>query len=142
MRIEPLMPASAYTTYAILAPLATHFRAATCEEVDCPNWRYGWKTILPSDSDLIAVLKGSGRAYTETKAPGGLVEFTFKPGQSCFKASQHRVRIERPELFVRRPGDFRGNPTRERPFVHAKPEHWVEDFATHQDDIRSEIEKG
>jgi hypothetical protein len=52
------------------------------------------------------------------------------------------VRIDKPPLFLVRDGDWRGNPRRTRARQHLNPGNWVEDFATHQQAIADEIEKG
>lgn len=124
-----------YQTWQIAAPRSTHWRSATCAEVDCPNYRNGWKTIVPAGSDLEDLARRSGRAFAE-KPDGNLIEFTFHAGQPCFRAADHRMRVERPELFVVRGGDARGNPRGIRPKVYDKPYQWVDDMHTHLDRLK------
>ena len=129
-----IVPVTAMKTYAVAAPLATHWRAATCVEVDCPNHLHGWVTRVDERTELgvsqaIYVRSQAGRRYREERDEGGLTVFTFEAGQTCF--GQHRTPIGRPELFIVRDGDHRGNPTGNRR-VHQRPEDWVEDFALHQ----------
>lgn len=143
-RVDPVLPVGAMKTYQILAPLSTHWRDATCEEIDCPAMQRGWKTIIDeSDKDgqrrAHYIRRISGRQFTEERGPDGLVTFTFTAGQKCFR--QHRTRIERPEHFLVRPGDWRGNPTGQY-FRHTEPEHWVEDFGEHQQNLADRMEKG
>ena len=140
-RIDPAMPVTAYKTYQAVLPLATHWRAATCEEAGCGYYLAGWQTIVPAGSELEALVRGSGRRFTEAAQPGGLIEFTFPAGQACFRAAAHRVPTGRPERLFVRDGDWRGNPTgqvRE----HTRPQDWQEDFAGHQDRLRTAIERG
>lgn len=92
-------------TFRATAPLSTHWRQATCDEVDCPQFLNGWKTVLPQGSDLVAVLKGSGRAYATERVADGLVEFVFPAGQPCFKASTHRIQTGRPAILLHGPRD-------------------------------------
>lgn len=144
-RMDPLMPAAAYQTYQILAPVETHWRDATCAEVACPHHERGWITRVHEGDALGQAQAGyirhrAGRVFTEARTPDGLTQFTFKPGQRCF--AQHRIRLDRPEFFVRRGGDWRGDPFGERPFVHSSAADWVDDFATHQQKIADTIEKG
>lgn len=82
----------------------------------------------------------SGRNFLESvdEATGKTV-FDFAPGQECF--SPHKVRIDKPEIYVVRGGDFRGNPTGDRR-VHDRPEDWVEDFALHQDQVAAQQDRG
>lgn len=135
-RADPVLPVQAMQTYSIRVPQATHWRSASCEEVECSAYLKGWKTILPGNSDLIYLLKRSGRRYTEQRVDAGLIEFTFAAGQSCFKASQHKVRIARPEIYVVRGGDWRGSTGIIR--RHTQPEHWVEDMQERLDGIRNQ----
>lgn len=132
--IQPNAPVGMYKTYQIAMPVETHFRKATCEEVDCKNYKNGWMTRVPVDSDLERLVRSSGRKWQHEYTEGAERVFTFAPGTACFQESQHRVSLERPALFIVKDGDFRGNPTG-RYMQHTKPEHWVEDFAEHQENI-------
>jgi len=144
-RLQPKLPVDAMKTYQVSAPLATHFRIATCEEVDCKHHREGWKSVIDESSTLgqmqaYHIRNRSGRRYTEdrNRAPGMTV-FVFEPGQKCF--SQHHVPLERPALYVVRDGDWRGNPTGSLR-KHTKSEDWVDDFQNHQDKLATELQKG
>lgn len=141
-RIEPLMAPGAYKTYLLAAPVSTHFVAATCAEVGCPNYLNGWRTIVPEGSDhadLVRSLRGRWH-FTEQAQPGGLVEFTFPAGQPCFEASTHRRRLEREPRFVIRGGDHRGNPSGDRAEVSAAS--WLDNFGEHQERLASRFERG
>ncbi|UOZ10546.1 hypothetical protein [Amycolatopsis sp. WQ 127309] len=144
MILKPLLPAHAKKTYSIIAPRATHWRKATCDEVDCEAQEFGWASAIDETTDLgqrqaqyIRTL--SGRRFGEHRNSAGLTIFEFAPGQQCFTA--HEVPLGRPELFVVRGGDTRGW-TNEGNRVHANGEDWVDDFATHQQKIADAIEKG
>lgn len=144
-RIPPVGPAAAYKTYQVLAPKATHFRPATCTEVECPNQALGWRTVIDENTDLgqkqgYYIRKESGRRFVEERMPDGLTSFTFEAGQTCF--TDHQVSLERPELFLVRGGDHRGDPTGARPYQHTGPDQWLDDFATHQDGIAEELARG
>lgn len=146
-RLPPAMPAGAYKTFQIVTPLRTHFRPGTCAEVDCPGYLNGFRTRVDERTDLGQsqahyIRKESGRRFTEDRDDAGLTVFTFEPGQRCFASGDHKVRIDRPELFLTRPGDWRGNPEGGRPYQHTRPEHWTEDFAEHQQKLADRIEKG
>lgn len=142
-RIEPKMPASAYKTYSIAAPVATHWRKASCAEVDCPRYLNGWRVHVEQlTPELLHTAKTArhpvnGRwvpyRYTEVRVTEGQTYLVFEAGQPCFAAAEHRKRVERPELYVVRDGDWRGNPRGTEARRHERPEHWVEDFAEHQD---------
>ena len=142
-RIEPAMPPQAYKTYAMLSPIDTHTRQATCEEYGCDDYRQGWRvrveTLTP---DLLHAARTSGRKYTEQSIAEGETYLVFEPGQACFKAATHRAPIGRPPLYLVRDGDHRGNPRGTKARLHQRPADWVEDFAEHQQALADEIKKG
>lgn len=145
-RLAPKMPAAAYTTYRVVAPLRTHFRAATCVEAACPQMQYGWRSIIDESTNLGQmqahyIRRESGRHFTEEKQSDGQTVFTFTAGQPCFQ--EHRLRIEdKPEIFLREGGDWRGNPLGTERVRHTRPEFWQEDFALHQDKLARAAEQG
>lgn len=133
-------PAQAFKTYQIVAPRKTHFRLATCQEVGCAAYQNGWITALDErdpDSRNAAqwIRVKSGRHFVESRRADGTTQFVFKPEQQCFRP--HQTRIDKPELYIVRGGDHRANPTQEVR-RHTRPEHWVEDFAEHQDRIANQ----
>lgn len=143
-RIPPAMPVQAYKTYGIVAPVATHWRAATCDEVACPAYQNGWDTHV-NEADQLGqrqahyIRREAKRSFTEARRPDGLTTFSFPPGQVCFR--QHRTRIEREELFLMRTGDHRGSPDGVRR-SYDRPDQWVDDFAEHQDAISRLNQRG
>ncbi|NUS54142.1 MAG: hypothetical protein HOV66_04670 [Streptomycetaceae bacterium] len=141
-RLEPNMPAHAYQTFQIASPIETHWRPATCEEYGCEQYASGWRVRVEglSAADLHAI-RTSGRRCRQVDVAEGETWFVFEPGQACFQAPTHKVPLGRPELFVVRGGDVRGNPTGDS-YQHSSAESWVDDFATHQDKIARVVEKG
>lgn len=140
--VLPRLPVTAVKTYQIVAPVRTHHRKATCAEVNCQHYLHGWRTILPAnDTDMLTIARRSGRRCVETRLPEGLIEFAFEAGQPCFRTSQHMVRIDKPELFVVRGGDWRGNPRGEFR-THTGPDQWLDDFANHQDRLKTAADRG
>lgn len=140
-RIEPSGPPGAYQTFQIAAPRSSHFKKATCEQFGCPAWQSGWATVLPKGDDRAYYIRHhSGRRFTETWDET-TVTFTFPPGQVCFGAADHRVRLDRPELYVVRDGDWRGNLSGTRP-VRLRADQWQDDFATNQDKLNQARERG
>lgn len=142
-RIDPKMPPGAYRTYQILAPASTHWRPATCAEVDCAAYLRGWSTTVDETTELGArqayyIRRQSGRGFTEQRDTAGLTVFAFEPGQRCFRAGEHQVQV-RPESYLIRPGDWRhlGDPRRV-----GSARAWVDDFGEHQQRIADEIQKG
>jgi hypothetical protein len=143
-RVDPQMPAANYKTYQISAPLSTHFRVATCQEVQCAAWIRGWTTVVDAATDLGGrqanyIRLKSGRHFTFTQA-GTVVTFRFPPGQRCFR--EHQTRLDRAEIFVVRGGDWRGNPRGVEPRVHRRAADWVDDFAEHQDKLATRLAQG
>lgn len=144
-RIMPGLPAQAYKTYQIIAPPATHWRPATCEEAECGAYERGWRTLVDETSELGQrqahyIRSLSGRRFVEARNAEGLTEFVFEAGQRCF--AQHQVPLEREPFYFVRGGDWRGNPSGVQPYQHARGEHWVEDFAEHQARLNDAIERG
>lgn len=139
-RIEPAMPVGAYQTYSITSPQDVQVKAA-CEQVGCEAWRYGWESAIDETTPLgqrqaAYIRTQSGRTFREMKRADGLTVFRFEPHQRCF--AEHRTR---PEIYLVRDGDWRGNPTgRQR--QHTSPDDWVEDFGEHQQRIADQQQKG
>jgi hypothetical protein len=132
-RFTPQVGAQHYQTWSIAAPIRTHWRQATCAETNCKYHLDGWVSIVPAGSDLEHHARQPGRSFTEERRDGGLIAFTYPPGQRCFWWTDHRVRVERPELHIVRGGDWRGNPRGNRPKVYDKPYQWVDDMHGHLD---------
>lgn len=142
---SPAASPGAYQTWTIASPVATHWRPATCDEIECTAWANGWSTILPAGSDQETLLRhactgqvdGHRRHFTEQRTGDGLIEFRFAAGQPCFRASEHRTPLERPELYVRRDGDWRAHLGNQH--IYDRPDQWVDDHATRLDRLRSQL---
>ena len=145
--MRPQLRPDQYQTYAIKRPATTHWRPATCADVDCPAYLYGWRTEVDEHTELGAsqahfLRTSSGRAYTEERHPvARTTVFTFEAGQRCFGADRHRAPLEREPLYVVRGGDRRGNPTGMRR-VHSGPDPWLDDFGTNQDHLNTAAQRG
>lgn len=141
-RLPPQGRVQDYKTYQIVAPLKTHWRPATCAEVNCPQYERGWQVRVENlTPEMLHAAKTSGRKYSELHVAEGETWLVFEAGQSCFRASQHRVKLDRQEIFVARDGDWRGNPSG-RVLRHSRPEHWIEDFQTNSEKIIQLRERG
>jgi hypothetical protein len=68
--------------------------------------------------------------------------FTFEAGQTCFASGQHKLPLDRPEHYLVKGGDWRGNPTKTPTRKHSKPEFWVEDMQDSFDKLRQAQERG
>lgn len=137
------LPASERKTFSILMPAETHWRKATCEEVACPRFLEGWQVrvelITPEDRHRI---KQSKWRYTELRPTDGQTLWVFEAGQPCFQARNHRIQLDKPQLYVVRDGDRRGNPRGTPVLRHKRAESWVDQFSEHQDKLARAIEQG
>ena len=146
VRMQPQLPADAMKTYSVSAPRATHFRRASCSEVECANQASGWKTAIDESTDLgkqqaFYIRNRQSRHFTEDRnQQPGLTVFTFEAGQECFAG--HEVRIDKPEIYLVKGGDWRGNPRGLQTVKHASAADWVDDFANHQDQLSSRLNQG
>lgn len=126
-RLPASMPVQQMKTYSMAAPVSTHRRKASCQEVDCEARLSGWQTQIDVSTDLGRkqanyIRIQSKRGFTVAE-DGTIVTFTFYPGQDCFQ--QHTLPLFRDPLFSIRDGDWRGNPTGRVQTVRA--EDWIDD---------------
>ncbi|SEO83536.1 hypothetical protein [Actinacidiphila rubida] len=141
--IEPLMGPESYKSFVISQPLATHWRPATCEEVNCADHANGWKVRVEGlPAQMLHDARTSGRRYSELPVAEGETWLIFEAGQPCFRASQHRAPLSRPPLYLVRDGDHRGNPRGTRARLHQRPESWRDDFAEHQQTLADAQQRG
>lgn len=123
-RLPPQGPVQAYQTFSI-RDRPDRAVKTVCEKTGCQAWREGWESLIDESTtlgkDQAAYIRGeSGRTFREQRTAAGLTVFRFESGQRCF--ADHKTR---PELYLVRDGDFRGNPTGRRR-QHARPADWVE----------------
>lgn len=138
-RIEPTAPVEAMRTHAIFAPLETHWRKATCEKFGCLAFQHGWMLDTAGlTAEQVELAKRSGRHCTSVPGESGADVLVFGPGQQCFRVSEHRIRIEREELFIARNGDWRGNPDPPgtKPVVFSSADAWHDSLGTQLDRVR------
>lgn len=138
-RIAPQLPVGQVKTYTIAKPNETHTRPASCTEVGCNTQAMGWRTTIDEATPLGQrqahyVRRQSGRAHTEHRE-GALTVFVFPPGQECF--ADHRVSLDRPEFYIVRGGDWRGQVGTQQQF--SGPDSWVNHFAEHQERLARSI---
>lgn len=156
-RLQPRLPVGAVKTYAVIAPVRTHWRVVPCERADpeCQRHADGWLVLLdPNDQldrrRLDYIKLHSGRTFRDARTlpfdvlemltiPDTHIALYFPPGQQCF--DEHRIPLEREPLLVVRGGDWRGNPRREKR-VHATRDDWVNDFAEHQQTLADRFNQG
>lgn len=138
-RPAPALAPEFFKTYDVRRPRSTHFRKATCAEVDCPNRERGWRTTCDVSTVLGQqqanyIRMKSGRHFT-TKAAGDMVSFTFPPGQECF--SQHTRPLDREPFFRVIQGDWREYGRGQRLDVRA----WLDNFGEHQERLAEQVRR-
>jgi hypothetical protein len=146
-RVDPLMPAQFYKTYSVKAPLETHWRKATCEEVDCDGYRFGFVTTVDIGTDLGQkqydfLTHDKKRSYSMQNVGDRLFKFVYAPGNICMNYADHRAPIGKPPLLLVVGGDWRGNPMHAPTIRHRTVENWTEDFSLHQGKLADNIKKG
>lgn len=142
-RPDPKMGAESYKSYEIRVPEGD-WRRATCGEIDCPDYLNGWRTRIEGlPPEYVHAARTSGRKYAELHIAEGETWLVYEAGQPCFRTTDHRIRrLEKPELFLVRDGDWRGNPRGTRARLHQRPADWQDDFATHQQGLADAIQEG
>lgn len=137
----PLMPFYAYKSYRFLKPRKTHWRRATCEEVECKFYRDGWRfPLMGATQQQIHDATHSGRSYKLVQVSPNEQYLEFAPGQPCWNAHKHELPIEREPIYLRQCGDFRQYMG--RPYQHKNIEFWIEDMQEHQDKILKIVKRG
>ena len=143
-RPNPKLPTGFYKTYRVASPISTHYRPATCAEVECKAYRDGW-TYKKADlerENLLYTVTHAGKRYREmTLDDSSDVYLVFEPGQVCFQAATHRISLQRPEFYFAGRGDYRSFSHR-RAAQFDKPEDWVDSFMHHQEIINRVVEEG
>lgn len=145
-RPEPLMQPQHYKTFGVSMPIRTHWRKATCEEVNCEAFREGFVTTIDLSNDqgqMMAktIREMKGRSFSVQRTGPSMVKVIFPPGTECLLSFQHRVPLDRPSRFFVKGGDFRGNPRGEGR-VHKNGAEWAEECAEHLDRLHTKIQRG
>lgn len=128
----PALGPEFFKTYEVSRPRSTHFRKATCSEVECPNRERGWVSMIHTNTPLGVTQANyirlhSGRRFDVISDFGGTVTFRFPPGQDCF--SEHKVPLDREPIFRKLDGDWRGYGTARV----LRSGDWLDDFGEHQE---------
>jgi len=127
-----MLPPERKKSYVIAQPKATHWKRVSCSDVDCGTQASGFivridEAIPFGQKQAFYIRHHSGRHYTEHHE-NGLTEFVFPAGTECFQSHDEAIREP---AFIVKGGDWRGNHRGEH-YVHDTADHWVEDFAEHQ----------
>lgn len=142
-RLDPKGPQSAYQTFRIKQPLRTHFRRATCVEVDCERYRHGFKIHTDPRTQVgqrqAFLIRESGTRHTAVKMPDGMVDYLFAPGTMCFE--RHYRSLFREPLTAITRGDWRTPRDRRQPRIMPAGE-WLSRFEEHQGAIAAMVARG
>ncbi len=137
MRMSP----GSYKTYKIASPLSTHYRAATCAEINCLAYKEGWtynKASLIAE-DLYDIVTKAGKRYREMALDDSNEMYVvFEPGQVCFQAASHRISLERPEIYYAGRGHHTVFSTGRAAILET--DQWLESFINHQDMLHTAFE--
>ena len=128
-----------HQTYRASAPPSTHYRQATCQEVDCSKYLNGWHTVKPANIEpdqwyeFASFMRRneyrmSVREYQDNE---GYPAFYYAAGQICFegRSGSHRISLERPSIFTINNGLGYG-------FSRREPAQWVDEMGEQLDKIR------
>lgn len=139
MRIAPVGNPDEYSTFSIHTPLSTHWRKATCKEINCPYYLNGWGLrIEHNDAAVVYAAEHSGRKFTRKEVAPGENYLVFEAGQSCFQEENHRKKLERDEFYILRRGDWRKSEDAHK----LSPTSWLDTFGENQEKLRDAVEKG
>lgn len=126
--------------HRILNPPETHFRPASCAEVNCDHYLNGWRVRIEGlPPELVHAARTSGRQYTELPVAEGETWLVFEAGQACFKAATHRTNVGRAPLYV---VDTPADNGRARRRIHTSNDSWADDLHSHTDALLGAINKG
>lgn len=142
---DPNFPGpEAFKTYQVASPSSTHRRKATCAEVECVKRARGYRAQFDvstatgrANAHMVEGLKG--RRMWSRRVDGSLVTYTFPAGQDCLDV--HTVPLERAPLFIVKGGDHRGDP-RQVGRRQLRQADFVDDWATHQDNLANRVSRG
>jgi len=139
-RIEPQGRPEDYQTFQVATPRDGAILTA-CKDAGCQAWAHGWQTTVDERTtagraQAHYIRWQSKRTFREQKSFGGLTVFIFEAFQRCF--AEHYTR---PEIYVVRGGDWRGNPTGAYRH-HQNATDWVEHFTSNQQKLADQLQRG
>jgi hypothetical protein len=134
-----------YETYGMALPLKTHWVPASCEEVNCEPFLYGFVTTIDVSTPLGQkqydfLIKDRKRTYSLQRPSMHIFKFIYPPGTICMAYADHKLPKDRPGTFYKRRGDYRL--VGQRPQIFKRPEDWVDEFGNHQLKLAALIQKG
>lgn len=139
-RLIPQGQPQDYQTFQVTTPRDGGVLTA-CKDAGCQAYAHGWESTVDERTpygrgQAHYIRWQSGRTHRERKTADGLTVFTFEAFQRCFQ--EHYTR---PEIYVVRGGDWRGNPT--GAFRrHENSGDWLEHFALNQQKLSDQAQQG
>jgi hypothetical protein len=138
-RILPQADPRHYRTFKVIAPLASHWKRATCEEYMCQDYTHGWATTVDTSTELgqkqfYFITHDKERKYSYQKLSATLHVFVYDSGQRPFfdeGKHTHFMPVGREPYYLVHDGDWRGNPTGNK-LVHRNHQDWVDQFGENQ----------
>jgi hypothetical protein len=139
------------TSYRAIAPIGSHFRDATCAEVNCDKYVNGWWIALnPKDEThqqtVIDLKERTNLKYKTMQhidpvngKPNGFIRYEFYPGQEClqntinktrYNQSWHKVSLERPVITIKKEHNR---------YVKKEHSQWVDEMDDHLHELKKEI---
>jgi hypothetical protein len=76
-------------------PSRTHWRKATCREVDCSHYVNGWVTRVAPGSPQDLYIRADTERHHKLERGEEFNYYTFEPGQRCYRSAQHRIKLDR-----------------------------------------------
>ena len=147
-RLAPDAGPERYKTFTMSSPFESHWRRADCEEVECSDFLHGFVMTVDFSNELgqkqlyYLTKLDKDRRYHLQRTGQWEVKLIYGPGNPCFKRGEHRVQIDREPFYLVCEGDWRGNPRKLPPVVHRRVEDWVDQFANHQEEVSTTIQRG
>lgn len=147
-RPTPRNPVTQVDTYSISSPRATHWKPATCAQVECDQYKFGFESLVDESTErgqrqAHYIRHDTGRSHREHRNWSGpsMTLFVFPPGTPGF-GHEHKVPNGRPEIFRRRRGDFRGCPDPSATVQFSSAQSFVDDSGERFEKIRDLLARG
>ncbi len=139
-RIAPAAGPENFKTYSWSRPLSTHWRKATCEEVQCEDFTNGFVFTCDISTPLGErqynyCSHDRERSYTIDEEGPYIRHFIYPPGNRGFAGNKHdhRLPVGREPLYAVRAGDWRKYLA--PPVQHKYVDDWIEDMSENQNRI-------
>ena len=106
-------------------PSRTHWRKATCREVNCSHYMNGWVTRVAPGSPQDLYIRADTERHHKLERGEEFNFYTFEPGQRCYRSGQHRIKLDRGPWLTK------NSLTRHSSYSEQfamEPERWTDEF--------------